>query len=228
MEPKARSKGEIMMLRRQAAEDRRMTYEHVKAADRKAFSTAQWQEKTDKKVAEQNITRRFNALRTQQQEAVCVGCGGEPSYMYTQELSGSKACFTRVVQKHRKPLNSLVFSRCTQNGSQSILFPCAHGERTLSKVPASMLESLSSPAAATHRARQLPRIVPQRLLRVEEGQDGGPEHTRLFRLDRSERDVVQVSAVPHQHLQEEGERNLGEVPVGRTRRCQTKAYAHFK
>ena len=70
MEPKARSKGEIMMLRRQAAEDRRMTYEHVKAADRKAFSTAQWQEKTDKKVAEQNITRRFNALRTQQQEAV--------------------------------------------------------------------------------------------------------------------------------------------------------------
>ena len=64
MEPKARSKGEIMMLRRQAAEDRRMTYEHVKAADRKAFSTAQWQEKTDKKVAEQNITRRFNALRT--------------------------------------------------------------------------------------------------------------------------------------------------------------------
>ena len=70
MEPKARSKGEIMMLRRQAAEDRRMTYERVKAADRKAFSTAQWQEKTDKKVAEQNITRRFNALRTQQQEAV--------------------------------------------------------------------------------------------------------------------------------------------------------------
>ena len=64
--------------------------------------------------------------------------------------------------------------------------------------------------------------------RVEEGQGGGPEHTRLFRLDRSERDVVQVSAVPHQHLQEEGERNLGEVPVGRTRRCQTKAYAHSK
>ena len=72
MEPKARSKGEIMMLRRQAAEDRRMTYERVKAADRKAFSTAQWQEKTDKKVAEQNITRRFNALRTQQQEQIGV------------------------------------------------------------------------------------------------------------------------------------------------------------
>ena len=72
MEPKARSKGEIMMLRRQAAEDRRMTYERVKAADRKAFSTAQWQEKTDKKVAEQNITRRFNALRTQQQEQIAV------------------------------------------------------------------------------------------------------------------------------------------------------------
>ena len=72
MEPKARSKGEIMMLRRQAAEDRRMTYERVKAADRKAFSTAQWQEKTDKKVAEQNITRRFNALRTQQQAQIAV------------------------------------------------------------------------------------------------------------------------------------------------------------
>ena len=85
MEPKARSKGEIMMLRRQAAEDRRMTYEHVKAADRKAFSTAQWQEKTDKKVAEQNITRRFNALRTQLEQM-----DGQPSYMYTQELSVPK------------------------------------------------------------------------------------------------------------------------------------------
>ena len=82
MEPKARSKGEIMMLRRQAAEDRRMTYEHVKAADRKAFSTAQWQEKTDKKVAEQNI----NALRTQQQEAV----DGQPKLHVTQELSVPK------------------------------------------------------------------------------------------------------------------------------------------
>ena len=63
---------------------------------------------------------------------------------------------------------------------------------------------------------------------MEEGQDGGPEHTRLFRLDRSERDVVQVSAVPHQHLQEEGERNLGEVPVDRENRCQIEARARSK
>ena len=114
MEPKARSKGEIMMLRRQAAEDRRMTYERVKAADRKAFSTAQWQEKTDKKVAEQNITRRFNALRTQQQEQTAVQprCA---SQLPAPRPSGS------VAQTDRKPLNSLVFSRCTQNGSQSIL-----------------------------------------------------------------------------------------------------------
>ena len=154
--------------------------------------------------------------------------GGQPKLHVYARAVGSKASFTRAVQKNRKPLNSLVFSRCTQNGSQSILFPCAHGERTLSKVPASMLASLSSPAAAKHRARQLPRIVLQRLLRVEEGQDGGPEHTRLFRLDRSERDVVQVSAVPHQHLQEEGERNLGEVPVDRISRCQTEARARSK
>jgi len=46
MEPKMRSKGEIMMLRRQQAEERRMVYEKVKAEDRKAFANATWQEKT--------------------------------------------------------------------------------------------------------------------------------------------------------------------------------------
>jgi hypothetical protein len=46
MEPKMRSKGEIMMLRRQQAEERRMVYEKVKTEDRKAFANASWQEKT--------------------------------------------------------------------------------------------------------------------------------------------------------------------------------------
>jgi len=45
-EPKARSKGEIMMLRRQQSEERRMVYENVRVADRKAFANASWQEKT--------------------------------------------------------------------------------------------------------------------------------------------------------------------------------------
>ena len=46
MEPKNRSKGEIMMLRRQAQEERRMVYERVKMDDKKAFANASWQQKT--------------------------------------------------------------------------------------------------------------------------------------------------------------------------------------
>ena len=46
MEPKNRSKGEIMMLRRQAQEERRMVYERVKMDDKKTFANASWQQKT--------------------------------------------------------------------------------------------------------------------------------------------------------------------------------------
>ena len=35
-----------MMLRRQQSEERRMVYENVRVADRKAFANASWQEKT--------------------------------------------------------------------------------------------------------------------------------------------------------------------------------------
>ena len=72
MEPKMRSKGEVMMLRRQQAEERRQVYEKVKAEDRKAFANASWQEKTVRKSAPGRPGRRGDGCSREIFSPLCV------------------------------------------------------------------------------------------------------------------------------------------------------------
>ena len=57
-----------MMLTRQIAEDRRLGYEKVVQGDKRTMAGAIWENKTNARVQEQQIIRRFNQLRLQQQE----------------------------------------------------------------------------------------------------------------------------------------------------------------
>ena len=56
------------MLQRQMSEDRRMGYEKVCQFDKKTMAGAVWENKTNARVQEQQIIRRFNTLRIKQQE----------------------------------------------------------------------------------------------------------------------------------------------------------------
>eukprot|EP01052_Picozoa_sp_SAG31_P062812 SAG31_NODE_21775_length_541_cov_0.780543_1_plen_106_part_10 len=90
---KNRSAGEMMMLTRQIAEDRRLGYEKIVQGDKRTMAGAVWENKTNARVQEQQIIRRFNQLRLQQQErlgvrkAALAGVLAEENAGYAQEIA---------------------------------------------------------------------------------------------------------------------------------------------